>query len=754
MPISTPRAHGIFLQGDTVSFSVDAGASAYTITDIRGNVVSSGDVTGTDLTPTPPTDGWANGWYMLALTTTAVNRGCFSFVVVTADARFPTPLGWGESEGPSVSHEELQTYTKEVARMGAHRLEPTYASTTSGGIAWAKTVLDIQDTTPKDAARPVSVVIAFSQGSAATGDTGTMNVYRYSTVPANDLIVAVVAGTTKGTFALTVTDAATSTQLEIFDNCYTREQMGLKVTAGSAHITCAPSSSDPIHLYAIPTLGSATLPATPGATTRSIVQALFGYKGTTWFEGPVNEPDKRTHDLVAYALAFHKLVHAASSTAKVLVPDLLDAISKMPGFVDTCKKYGFTPDGVSFHPYNNTGLELAANDLAYAAVINPVRAAWPGIPILCTEWGFFAGQNRLLQPFYTAATMTNVLIHSETWGIPKENFVYDYDGSHGFGGYPSWWANGDGSLTPHWSAARGISERVYGRTLDTRLPVPAPYNRWVLAARWKDASSQLVFVQSCGMKTVTAKLVTTGTTRVYDLFGNVIDTPAAGTISITADQLGVWVEAATVTLSSVEGVSVDLVNLADARYTNAVITVDTADPGAAARANVLVGYPDPLQGDRTGVGGTTWMDSTRTLPLTVTATFPTAKKITRSALAFARPSTDVQRNGPIRVVVEVLVGGAWVQVDSFDNPNELRNLPLAYIGSDTWYEKITFWDHAHVVHSRFTPTLCTAIRWRILDTSVGFFDTLANGKALQNATWGGSTVTSAGADLQYLGVYA
>ena len=532
----------------TVTIEMPAGATAYTITDIFGNVwTGTISVSATSFTPTS-SGGWKNGSYMVMLTGPSSYGAVGAFHVINSDSRFATAPAWGTATYPAGSDtyslgDDFVGYG--VSQLGCYRF-PCKDVATDGStqITAGKAVLSfMQSWKSTDTVRVPAFVAAVSSNDYAI-DACTIGNIRFCRrgghTDAASLTIS--AGTNPGTKKLVITDTATSTVVETHDNCLDEPAMqdACNLTGSWVYAWEGQAGTSP-------TNGTAALANTNTLATIAFVSALYGYNslGVTWFDGPANEPGIGPGD-PAGAAAFTSVVHAGNASAKALVPAFAAPVQNGPmaTWVAAMQSIGVTPDGVDFHPYNimDSG-DLAAMDQAMPTVLDPINAAWPGVTIMCTEFGMFAGEYGTYSPYSIARILVLALLYCESVGIPKELFYWFYCKSNGFS-YTSWWENGDLTLTPIWMAGRGIAERLMGTTFSQRLTLPSPLDKMFLAEQWTGNSQLTTCIVNVGMPTATVLLNVTGASSltVYDWAGNSSTVAVSGgQATVTTTGLGTWI---------------------------------------------------------------------------------------------------------------------------------------------------------------------------------------------------------------------
>ena len=844
--VTAPNAGLIFYGPDpTVTLNITAGASSYTVIDIYGTTVSSGSIssTATSFSPTPPTGGFVNGWYLVQITG-ASHYAISAFVVINNDSRFPTAPAWGAPiTGADYAYFGDDFVAYGISQIGAYRdgciqqaNQPT-SQTTTGGFP-ANAITSIQDRLAfnlswqtADTVRQPIYIVDFPNGGVDAVQIGNLRFTRRGGhTDAASLTVG--PGSSFG-YKLTVTDTSTSTVSETHDNCL-----------DEAAIMAAVNAQTDGWLYAwgthlgTPTQTTTTLGNAYTLGVISVVQGVFAYNacGVTWFSGPSNEPSAGDP---AGAAAFISTVHAANASAKALVPELLGAgKGGMADWVAAMQTIGVEPDGVSFHAYNLVDTaDLDMMDQMVPPVISAITAAWPNCRIFETEYGddgdagwtgayatittltsavasgttnvstlavsaltsdlpqgstvklsngsdsqglvttadaasgsttisvqpFTASYNygvgSTLQPSsiyspYQATRAMPVLAYLESVGIPKEQVYWFYCASHGFG-FRSWWKQGDGSLDPIWLAARGFSERVYGRSFKYRQRFSGPLDRMLLALQWTDATDQVWWYWTPGLDTATLKLSVSGSSSLtlHDWAGNeATATVTNGEVTTTVTNLGLYVTApigASIAVEDLNGGLIDLgTNMLDSAHNPCVITTSST-VGADQSGNPnhpgvdwLVTGQDPMTADRTGNGQQPWVDSTASFPSTLTFTFDGPTTIDRLLLLGAPP---FQRSSTTQFEIQYQAPGSssWVTAYSYSNPTATTSSMVGgwSVSSIPVSSAYTPYNLAYHFDCQLSPVIVQALRVIIQASSWGN----SPGEIWRNAT--------AKAFLRFVGAY-
>jgi hypothetical protein len=685
-PISTPDYGGVFTNARRPSFTITAGAHTYRITDVRGNEVSSGTVarSATDLLPAAPLGGWPNGWYLLQLHGEK-DYGIFPFSIVNDPAGFAAL--------PTAIRADLDFMARYVTR---------------------------------DPVRPFEAFCQFPNGGVDVVQLGLLTLCRRGTQtqPAH---ITIGPGSATATMKLTVTDTTTSSVVESYDNQWSEQQLQAQINAHSRWLICGGASTSPN----LPTAGSQPLTNAATLATIQAVRGLHAYNGLgiTFFEGPSNEPDN-TEPVAAQAAAFTTSVHAGAAQAKALVPGLV-TLSSLPVFAANCMTIDFTPDAISFHGYSTYwAFDLVRWDWdARFLAQSRQTPGWESLDTFQTEVGDFFGEYGTCFPIYSAASAILSFAYYESIGVPRQRFHWFYPTSHGFGGFPSWWRNGDSTYTPVWTAVRNFTERLIGSSFTERLTFPDPVRRFLFAARWSSPKTQSLLLQPVGISDLTITLAVSGTdtVTVYDWANNsspitVID----GQVQIVVDQLGQWVVAsasATVTVADVnDGLLRLSANYADPDYGGSTLSSQgpVADQLALAK---LFSKVDPLAGDGDLIW---WQDSTATLPYSVTLQFPVSQSLARMLIAGVTPRTDHQTYALMDFDIEYQAPGeaSWQTCFAYAAPPSANSQALVgswdSVGSGSIWTRVSSYDRAFIFDCPFdAPVEAVAVRLVVTRTSVG-----------------------------------
>src|SRR5665213_550935 len=332
-------ASAVFYQGQSPAPQMvisQATPTTYTVLDWWGNVVSTGAVSGTSVTPTAPSGGWKCGWYRVRFTgsTTgdpnyADSYGATSFIVIPPSSNFP-PIGTTNSSGSSGAwtNDPPNPRLKGCLGIGPSRLQiSSTTDLTSGGasLTQAEANAKVENyfwTDPvsgtaayQDSARPRYAWCSFPNGTmdnvVLPATSSQYYVFAYAKTPtlqaSGNVYVAFGAGSSSGA-KITVYYPNTSTLVETWDNLASPTAAQSIV---SSYIRCV-----------LPSFNTGTTPSTLAPTaianTRynnvsAAVAALYPL-GITRFEGPRNEPSQNENEIIHTMMLFQAAVHAGNAS--------------------------------------------------------------------------------------------------------------------------------------------------------------------------------------------------------------------------------------------------------------------------------------------------------------------------------------------------------------------------------------------------------------------------------------------------------
>lgn len=555
------KAWGIHYVGDTVTihvviagkdrpYTIAPAPTAYFVTDLNGNTVSSGAVSGTvanwaihdgdfgsdpglpvlDFVPTPPVGGWKPGWYRVHLTGPNTDTlfgnsyGGGSFVVFRDDPNWrhetnSSDVGLGVGEG-------AVTDAKGVCGIGTSRLiwdvsqgsSPTTAPAVLVASGLGNTNANLHPCSeywttapqPQDSVRP-RALWANTPGFSVDVlfDIGGINYFvKTAAVNGTTTFVRVAAGSVSGA-KITIESPTAGAVVETYDNL-ANSTVAIAAMASSAYVKVfvGGNPSNFLNPYGPTAIGNANCYAHTAA-----LSAAFYAAGIHYMEGPVNE-----FGLGGFmghaAYLFASAVHAGNASMKAIGPTPV-AINDYAGWQTFINNGGAAAlDGLAFHAYNSMN-----ND------INLGRAQWDAFTALLAANGLSGKE--LWQTESTSVMVSHFGVYMprtarmaifqtlflEQYGIPKEHNNYWYDGSHGFWSVPVFWVTGNG-LEPHAVLYRVLSEELFGKAHYQRLNMGIYGEHVFLGSvfRAPDTSSVVVLMSGLGViDNATVTLAVTGT---------------------------------------------------------------------------------------------------------------------------------------------------------------------------------------------------------------------------------------------------
>lgn len=569
---SFPKRNGVFYVGDTVSVSLSqAGATAYTVRDITGTVVSSGSVSGTTVTPTPPAGGWNPGWYRLYLTGASTDPvygqslGATNFCVVRADSHFPTMPAVGTNN--SGGGEQPDLCAKGVLGIGTSRIQigdvrdPNGAGSGSDTLTQALANVAIGKTfwtqvSPADPNRPRYLFASFPNGTVDSltlldsGGSGSLVFYcRTGALDGSTVTVASAAGSSSGVKITVVHGGTTETFDNLSNDPFTAAPV---IDAGSSLVRCfVPhfNNGNPPAPHAATAIGNAYFNG-----VKTCVTAL--YPDVQWFEGPFNEPriDSTLATEVAHQMTlFSAAVKAGNASAKAIGPtpvqihDLLDGgITAAQEFGNFLTAGGTVADGYAFHVYNDINGDLNMGRFALQALVDVLAAHGESAkPIWQTEQGTTTPVFAVHHPRRSRWQLVQTLLQ-EQYGIRREQNNVWYDLSHGFWSVPCWWQNADTSLQPQAVALRVLAEETWGKPYASRLNFGEVADDMWLGSVYtspSDTTSTVVILGASYMPNGSVALTLSGTVptsvTVVDGFGNTSTATVTDSV-VTVPITGEW----------------------------------------------------------------------------------------------------------------------------------------------------------------------------------------------------------------------
>ena len=741
-----PNKWGIFYAGGpdptgTLNASYAAGptsATAYTVRDYYGTVVSTGPVSGASVALAAPAGGWLPGWYRLYLTGPNSNAefsnssGASNFVILRNDPRFPAPptgtfteyggemadpvgkalFGMGTSriilgdvtkpEGPGVGIDKMTLCLVQAAVSDSWWQSPShaaYADSARPRHLWAATPWNLADHILLPAASG-TLLTAYVKDDSVSGDT---------------TFVSLGPGSTSG-FKVTVFSPTSTDVVETWDNL-------ASTTAAEAAINTASSF---IRVFGQGGSGVGTMPAKAigSAYRQGVISWVQGlYPTVTRFEF-TNEPQAVPgRELVQRERAFVEAVHAANPAAKAIGPCFVGIdgdedyvgsdLGKWKVYLDAggCQFF----DEISTHDYGT----LNAGDIPRAReVIDKWLAmlADHGLDAK-TRWQTESAlQFACVFGIHHPRRARHNILHTLLWeqyDVPRERNPLWYDRSHGFWGFPSWWQAGDGSVTPDAPLHRTLAEETFGMTHVGALDFGQWAGGFALGSLYGSAAGRVVVVQASSYLpdgTVTLRVTgATGTVVVVDGFGRESSaTISKGLVTVPLGEIPTYVRlpaAATAAVHTVNGWPP--IGVAGQGYSTAGLA--TAVTPVAGRR------PTVTDGDlATGYDGV----NAEIAPTNMTMQWPEAVRADRVLIFTGNPYQNASALVDFDVQTS-LDGSTWTTRATVTKPT-----PSTFIhgtrGSNMWCKYETYWDEQSVFDVPFAaPVVFTHLRVVVRATSYG-----------------------------------
>ena len=526
---------GIYYVGATVTITLSAaGPDAYTVRDYDGVVVSTGSITGTTVSPTPPAGGWKPGWYRIYFTGAAsdtlfgASHGATNFVVLRNDPRFPALPASGLS---NVFDPTSDVITKGLLGMGTDRLFITNPASPAGNIANIQADMPIikgywaAPTNPSyiDTVRSRPLWTNFDNDTSDYLNIGTwIRVFvRAASVDGKLVFVSTSAGTTGMKLQVAYPNAATV--VETYDNILpatTGDTLAARLVAANSLVRAFNFQGGSISTtpQAATAIGSANKDGVIASVT-----AL--YPDVKYFEGPANELRMDYTETVHKMKLFSEAVHSANPAAKAIGPCPVDiSTGSIRPFLTNGG--GAYCDGFAFHDYNSmTNGNLGQGRAVLSAFIALLAEfGQSGKELWQTEAGAaFSSVYGVYHPRRCRVKMLHTLLW-EQYGVPHERNTYWYDKSHGFWSYPTWWQNGDTSLNPDAALCRTLAEEIFGKTLEAALSFGFYGDRVLVGNQYAapDTSKVIVLQASSWLPnaSVTFTMSSAAQVTAVDAFGN------------------------------------------------------------------------------------------------------------------------------------------------------------------------------------------------------------------------------------------
>lgn len=255
--------------------------------------------------------------------------------------------------------------------------------------------------------------------------------------------------------------------------------------------------------------------------------------GYTYFEAR-NEPNTGSYTAAAYVSelqAFYNNVKAGNPNALVVggcSVNLTDA------YIDAILAAGAGQymDVMSVHAYNGTNGNLGAGRESWDYFATTLAKYNFTKPVYMTEYGQFAWSAGSFEPRLQVQWMMLDLHLAEQHSVPRERYMWYYDGNVGFWGYPSFMWTSDynnpmPTATP--AVARVWSEETFGKTFSSRLNFGQADNEWIGSRFAAADGSATICLQSGGGQGAVSFNVTGATSlTLVDTFGNLSTLPVSG----------------------------------------------------------------------------------------------------------------------------------------------------------------------------------------------------------------------------------
>ena len=482
---TTPSRNNIFYVGGSApSITLSqATPDAYEVLDYDGNVVSSGAVSGTSVTPTAPVGGWDPGWYRVYFTgpntdaTYGDSYGATNFVVLRNDSRFPpnaTITGSGQGGGEArdmimkgilgMAPTRLQIEDAAAPTSGFDNIATCQVSAGYGNDYWA----DSTHGAYVEPDRPERLLMlqfpnrTYDRIAYAGGIPGFRVYVKTPAVNGAQVFMQVEAGSVSGA-KYTVRFPNSSTIVETYDNVGNADTF-VSDSASSAYIKAFGAGANP----------SPTGPEAIGAAHRdgviaTVVALSAGPYNVMRYEGPINEAQLDA-ELAHRMRLFQDAVHTGNASAKAIGPCPVEINDDQ---LDLWENFlvaggGTYCDEISFHAYNsqtngdiNLGRHVIEGFLDKLAEHGQdSKALWntESTHVFSSVYGVY-------HPRRSRVPLLVTLLW-EQYGLPRERNHVWYDRSHGFWAYPAFLANADitlnsGSLNPYAVLYRVLAEETF-----------------------------------------------------------------------------------------------------------------------------------------------------------------------------------------------------------------------------------------------------------------------------------------------------
>ncbi len=547
---TTNHRCNIYTVGETPSFTLSqSGATAYEVRDFDGDIVSTGSVSGTTVTPAVPVGGWPPGWYRLYLTRATLDavyghsQGSANFVVIRDAAGFAdnpaigtlfpstdTPYGYTTSDG-GYGSEEPDIVMKGVMGVGPSRiqigdltstvaaeidpLDPSNAGFDSL-LACGYNARIHNEWAPADPARPWPVLASSPSDSGdwasvqSVADATWIVLHALTTTlaaHADNIYVKCVTGTAPSTVKVQILYPNSTTVVETYDNLDPTDGPAAvaAINASSTHVKAFNSSvggqvADTDHIknaadyvFGVPGVPVLNIGTTYWEGVKAWVRYMGQY-GVEVFEGPRNEPplQQRGDEYAWFMRNFQGAVHSANPDALAVGPCPVDILDLDAWMVFLDAGGGDYCDAFSFHAYGTAvNGDLNNGRWAIETFIDFLKTYGSGYEdklwFQTESTGAMISTYGVYHPRRASVPLLQTLLF-EQYGLARERNHVWYDTSHGFWSYPVFLeaANPDMSLAPYALLYRVLAEETYGMLHHHRVDFGSqPANRIFLGSYYQ-----------------------------------------------------------------------------------------------------------------------------------------------------------------------------------------------------------------------------------------------------------------------------
>lgn len=280
-------------------------------------------------------------------------------------------------------------------------------------------------------------------------------------------------------------------------------------------------------------------------------QIVSNFKGDVKYWEPRNEPQRPNDVAAGIAFARNEFkplrdnIKMADPSAKVLAANTVGIDSGNLGWLSGFMQGGGDRmmDGFSFHAYNTINGDLALGRRSMNALQEfLVRYSLQDVEKWQTEQSYMAVHFGVLTPRLQGRETMMQRMLFEQYNIPKEHDVMWYDKSHGFWGCPTWYENGDSSLTPSAPLMRVYSEELWGRSFVKALDFGPSGNNSTIGNAFTNG---LLVLMSAGSTSAQVQLKNADGASASDAWGNPVRVSSAnGITTVPVGELPVYVHGA------------------------------------------------------------------------------------------------------------------------------------------------------------------------------------------------------------------